>query len=42
MDIPLVRVCDSATTICVKSIVTYMLPAANVLASDVFGTDIFH
>ena len=35
---------DSAPTVCVKTFFTYIrvtVPAANVLAADVFGTGIF-
>jgi hypothetical protein len=39
VDIRLARVYDSATTICAKIFITYIivtLPAANVLAADVY------
>jgi hypothetical protein len=43
--IHLARVYDSATIICAKAFITYIsvtVPAPNVLATDVFGTGIFH
>jgi len=36
---------DPAPTVCAKTFITYIgvtVPAANVLAADVFGTGIFH
>ena len=42
--IRLARLCDSASTICAKAFITYIrvtVPAANVLAADVFGTVYF-
>jgi hypothetical protein len=44
VDIRLARVYDTATTICAKAFITYIIEtmsAANVLAADVFGTGIF-
>ena len=45
MGIPLETVCDSATTTCAKAFLTYInviMPAADVLAADVYGTGVFH
>ena len=45
MGIRLARVYDSATIICAKAFIIYIsvtVPAPNVLATDVFGTGIFH
>jgi hypothetical protein len=39
--IRLERVCDSATTACVKIFITYItviVPVSNILVADVFGT----
>jgi hypothetical protein len=43
--IPLVRICDSSNTICVKTLITWItvtVPASKVPAADVFGIGIFH
>jgi hypothetical protein len=43
--IGLMRVYDSATTVCAKAFITYMkvaVPVTNVLVADVFGTGTFH
>lgn len=43
--IRLARVCDSATTVCAKAFVAYIIMTVltpNALAADVFGTGIFH
>jgi hypothetical protein len=45
VDIHLVSVYDPETTVCAKTFITYIrvtLLAPNVLATDVFGTGIFH
>ena len=44
MGIPLEMVCDPATTICAKACISHFrvtVPAANILAIEVFGTNIF-
>jgi len=45
LGICLVRVYDSAITVCAKAFGTYIrvtVAAPNILGGDVFGTDIFH
>jgi len=45
MGITMEEVCDPATTMCAKACISYItvtVLAPNILAVEVFGTDIFH